>query len=120
MPLDLVTEGLVIGNTPAPFELLVQEMTDQGKQRPMKVVRLYAPGSKKILAELQGVRLVWFKGDEFVLTGTDISLGERAHVHVAQTWLCKLALPPSAAICRRLQRAFPLRGGWGAADGADK
>lgn len=90
---ELMIEGLVIGNTPVPFELLVQDVTDQGKRRPMKVARLYVPGTKAILAELLGVRLVWFKGDEFVLAGADVSLRERGPVHAAQSWLCKLAQP---------------------------
>jgi len=89
----LLSEGLVIGNTPAPFELLVQEVTDQGKRRPMKVARLYAPGTKSIVAELLCVRLVWLKGDEFVLAGADVSPSERGTVHGAQSWLCKLAQP---------------------------
>lgn len=62
-------QGLVIGNTPALFEFLVQVLTDHGQRRPMKVARVYAPGTKGIVAELLGVRLVWFKGDEFVLAG---------------------------------------------------
>lgn len=89
----LLTEWLVIGKSPAPFELLVQEVTDQGKRRPMKVARLYAPGTKTVLAELVGVRLVWFRGDEFVLAGADVSPSERGTVHGAQSWLCKLAQP---------------------------
>ena len=89
----LLTEGLVIGSVPAPLDLLVQEVTDQGKRRPVKVARLYAPGAKSILAELIGVRLVWFCGDEFVLAGADVSPGDREPVHGAQSWLCKLAQP---------------------------
>ena len=89
----LLAEGLVVGSTSAPFSLLVQEVTDQGKRRPIKVARLYAPGTKAILAELVGVRLVWLRGDEFVLAGADVSPGERGTVHGAQSWLCKLAQP---------------------------
>lgn len=89
----LLTEGLVIGSTPALLELLVQDITDQGKRRPMKVARLYAPSSKAILAELVSVRLVWFRGDEFVLVGADVSQSDRGLVHGAQSWLCKLAQP---------------------------
>lgn len=89
----LLAEGLVNGSTSAPFSLLVQEVTDQGKRRPMKVARLYAPGTKAILAELVGVRLVWLRGDEFVLVGADVSPSERGPVHAAQSWLCKLAQP---------------------------
>lgn len=92
----LLGEGLVFGSTPAPFELLVQEVTDQGKRRPMKVARLYEPGTKRPVAELIGVRIVWFKDDEFVLAGADVSPGKRGPLHAAQSWLCKLALPEHA------------------------
>ena len=89
----LLAEGMVIGSTPAPFSLRVQQVTDQGKRRPVKVARLYAPGTKAILAELVGARLVWLKGDEFVLAGADVLPGDRGPVHAAQSWLCKLAQP---------------------------
>ena len=48
-------EPVRVRGTPAPFELLVIEVTDQGKRRPSKVARLYAPGSKGIVAELAGM-----------------------------------------------------------------
>lgn len=92
----LLNEGLVFGTTSAPFELLVQEVTDQGKRRPMKVARLYEPGTRRSVAELVGVRLVWFKGDEFVLAGADVSPGDLGPVRAAQSWLCKLAPPEHA------------------------
>lgn len=89
-------EPVRVGATPAPFELLVQEVTDQGRRRPMKAARLYEPGTKRPIAELVGARLVWLKGDEFVLAGADVSPGERCQVHAAQSWLSKLAPPEHA------------------------
>ncbi|KQN77833.1 hypothetical protein ASF04_24000 [Duganella sp. Leaf61] len=86
-------EPLRVGCTPAPFELLVVEVTDQGKRRPSKVARLYAPGTKSIVAELASVQLLWLKGFEFVLHGVDIIANERGPVHAAQSWMCKLDEP---------------------------
>ena len=86
-------EPVRVGFTPAPFELLVVEVTDQGKRRPSKVARLYAPGTKNIVAELASVQLLWLKGFEFVLHGVDISANERGPVHAAQSWMCKLDEP---------------------------
>jgi hypothetical protein len=73
--------------------LLVTEVTDQGKRRPTKVARLYAPGSKAIVAELANIKLVWLKGFEFVLQGVDITAEECGPVHAAQSWMCKLDEP---------------------------
>lgn len=86
-------EPVRVGGTPAPFELLVVEVTDQGKRRPTKVARLYAPGTKIIVAELASVQLLWLKGFEFVLHGMDVITTERGPVHAAQSWMCKLDEP---------------------------
>lgn len=86
-------EPVRVGGTPAPFELLVVEVTDQGKRRPTKVARLYAPGTKIIVAELASVQLLWLKGFEFVLHGVEATAGERGPVHAAQSWMCKLDEP---------------------------
>lgn len=86
-------EPVRVGGTPAPFELLVVEVTDQGKRRPSKVARLYAPGTKSIVAELASVQLLWLKGFEFVLHGVDVIASERGPVHAAQSWMCKLDEP---------------------------
>lgn len=86
-------EPLQVVAAPGPLELLVQEVTDQGKRRLAKVARLYAPETKAIVAELLHVRMVWFKGNEFVLSGSEVIAGELRPLHAAQSWLCKLALP---------------------------
>lgn len=86
-------EPVQIGSTSAPFELLVVEVTDQGKRRPSRVARLYAPGIKSIVAELASVQLLWLKGFEFVLHGVDVTASESGPVHAAQSWMCKLDEP---------------------------
>lgn len=86
-------EPIRVGGTPAPFDLLVVDVTDQGKRRPSNVARLYAPGTKIIVAELASVQLLWLKGFEFVLHGVDVTAGERGPVHAAQSWMCKLDEP---------------------------
>lgn len=86
-------EPIRVGATPAPFELLVIEFTDQGKRRPSKVARLCAPSTKSILAKLASVELLWLKGFEFVLHGVDVTASERGPVHAAQSWMCKLDEP---------------------------
>jgi hypothetical protein len=86
-------EPLRVGGTHAPFELLVVNVTDQGKRRPSKVARLYAPGSKAIVAELASIKLVWLKGFEFVLQGVDATASERGAIQAAQSWMCKLDEP---------------------------
>ena len=48
-------EPVRVGAAPAPFELLVVDVTDQGTRRPSKVARLYALGSKAIVAELASI-----------------------------------------------------------------
>jgi hypothetical protein len=87
-------EPVRVGGTPAPFELLVVDVTDQGKRRPSKVARIYAPGSKAIIAELACIKLVWLKGFEFVLQGVDTTANERGAIQAAQSWMCKLDEPP--------------------------
>jgi hypothetical protein len=86
-------EPIWLGGTPEPFELLVVDVTDQGKRRPSKVARLYAPCTKSIIAELASVQLLWWKGFEFIMHGVEVSAGERGPVHAAQSWMCKLDEP---------------------------
>lgn len=90
---EFLLEPVRVGAAPAPFELLVVDVTDQGKRRPSKVARLHAPGSKAIVAELASIKLLWLKGFEFVLHGVDVTAGERGPVHAAQSWMCKLDEP---------------------------
>lgn len=86
-----------IGDGHAPFELLIVGVTDQGKRRPTRVVRLVPPGSRVAVAELVARKLSWCKNDKFALSGLDALTRERATVHASQTWLCQLAAPSGGA-----------------------
>ncbi|MDR7050822.1 hypothetical protein J2X54_003309 [Duganella sp. 3397] len=98
-------EPVRVGFTPAPFELLVVEVKDQGKRRPSKVGRLYAPGTKSIVAELASVQLLWLKEFEFVLYGVNVIANERGPVHATQSWMCKLD-EPLHAVSYRMRGIF--------------
>jgi hypothetical protein len=78
-----LSEPARVGGTPTPFELLVVEGTDQGKRRPLGVARLYAPGTKSIIAELTSVQLLWLQGFEFILHGIEVSADARGPIHSA-------------------------------------
>jgi hypothetical protein len=82
-----------IGELPPPFELLVMNVTDQGRRRPMKVARLVPLGSRSAVAELLDPKLVLFRGGELVLSGAESLIKERSTLTAAQTWVCKLSLP---------------------------
>ncbi|KQW96991.1 hypothetical protein ASC94_09290 [Massilia sp. Root418] len=84
------------GATPAPFELLVVEVTDQGKRRPSKVARLVPAGQRVAVVELLAPRLVWFGGWKFVLSGTEEIVSDRGTLNFAQSWVCRLAAPANA------------------------
>ena len=90
---EFLSEPVRVGGTPAPFELLVVDVTDQGKRRPSKVARLYSPGSKVVVAELTSVQLLWLKGFEFILHGVEVNADARGPIHAAQSWMCKLDEP---------------------------
>lgn len=87
-----------IGDLPPPFELLVMNVTDQGRRRPMKVARLVPLGSRGAVAELLDPKLVLFRGGELVLSGAESLIKERSTITAAQTWVCKLALPGAHAM----------------------
>jgi hypothetical protein len=84
------------GDTPAPFELLVVEVTDHGKRRPTRIARLVPPGARVAIAELIAPKLTWLKNWDFVLTGTDERASDKVVTGFGQSWLCKLAPPPHA------------------------
>lgn len=84
------------GEAAAPFELLVVEVTDQGKRRPMKVARLVPIGERRAIAELLAPKLVWLQNWEFVLSGVEHVPGVHGVRAVLQSWICKLSPPPQA------------------------
>lgn len=90
---SLLPEVEAVGEAGMPYELLVQEVTDQGQRRPTKVARLYLPGTRQHLAELRGVRLVWLKSLSLVLSGFEVIADARHPMQAAQSWLCRLVQP---------------------------
>jgi hypothetical protein len=82
--------------SPALLELLVVEVTDQGKRRPSKVARIFPVGSRVPLAQLVVPRLVWLAGWNLVLSGIEERPGEGGIAGVAQSWICRLAPPQYA------------------------
>lgn len=91
---QLLSEAVSVVDWQAPLELLVLGVTDQGRRRPTKVTRLFAEGSRVAVAELAAPRLVWFKGGNFVLSGTPVYTAQRGNLSAHQSWVCKLDLPP--------------------------
>jgi hypothetical protein len=93
----LLDKPLQLGTTPAPFELVVVEVTDQGARRPTKVARLVPVGERVAIAQLVAPRLVWGEGWDLVLSGTEESLTHDGLAGVSQSWICRLA-PPQGAV----------------------
>lgn len=92
----LLDEAKTFGTPPAPFELLVVEVTDQGKRRPSKVARLVPAGQRVAMVELLAPKLVWLGGWDFALSGTEALASDRGVLNVAQSWYCRLAAPKNA------------------------
>ncbi|MBF8179141.1 hypothetical protein [Herminiimonas contaminans] len=89
----LIEDAVPLWGTPEPRELLVLDVTDQGLRKPGKVARLYPVGVRRITAELTAPKLVWFKDWQFVLSGVEYLVGETGRKGVAQSWMCRLAVP---------------------------
>ena len=98
-PLD---DGVPIGGEWEPFDLVVVEVTDQGRRRPTKVARLMRAGTKPIVAELLLPKLVYFKNWQFVMCGVEELPHMEGQRGVAQTWLCKLDVPKGAVLRAKL------------------
>lgn len=92
----MLDEPIQFDATPELVELLVVEVTDQGKRRPTRVARIFPAGSKVAIAQLIAPRLVWLSGWDLVLSGVEERLGEGGIVGAAQSWICRLAPPPDA------------------------
>ncbi|MFL6634992.1 MAG: hypothetical protein ACJ8HJ_22020 [Massilia sp.] len=70
-------------------ELVVQDVTDQGLRRPVKVARLLQDGERR--AELYDVRIVWLNSGRMTLSGFERQRNEAGQlVDFAQSWLCVL------------------------------
>jgi hypothetical protein len=93
----LLDDPIQFGASPSLVELMVVEVTDQGKRRPTRVARIFPAGSRVALAQLLAPKLVWLNGWDLVLSGIDERLGEGGMVGAAQSWICRLAPPRYAA-----------------------
>lgn len=98
----LLGEAVFIGGEWEPFDLVVVEVTDQGQRRPTKVARLMRVGTKPIVAELLLPKLVYFKNMGFILSGIEEIQHREGRRGVAQTWQCKLVVPPGAVVRAKL------------------
>jgi hypothetical protein len=92
----LLGEAAQFQSSPELLELLVVEITDQGKRRPSRVARVFPAGSRVPLAQLVAPRLVWGNGWDLVLSGVEEGKAEGGIAGVAQSWICRLAPPPYA------------------------
>jgi hypothetical protein len=81
---------------PVPYELIVVDVTDQGKRRPSKVARLIPAGERRAIAELMAPKLVWLEGWQLALSGLEEIPDPIGRKIVAQSWVCKLSPPPFA------------------------
>ncbi|WP_070272113.1 MULTISPECIES: hypothetical protein [unclassified Duganella] len=97
----MLVQPIEFGHASAPFELLVVEVTDQGKRRPVKVARLFPVGERRAVAELLAPKLVWLRNWLFVLSGVEQMPSAHGHRAVLQSWICKLS-PPAYAIGFRI------------------
>ena len=93
----LLDEPIQFEAAPPLLEMLVIEVTDQGKRRPSRVARLFPAGSRVALAQLVAPRLVWLNGWDLVLSGVEEGPGVGGITGVAQSWICRLAAPQFAA-----------------------
>lgn len=77
-----------------PGQLVILDITDQGKHRPTKVARLQQ--GEMLRAELRDVQLVWLNDGRMTLTGYEqISNDTGQAVEYRQSWLITLDNGPA-------------------------
>lgn len=75
--------------------LVIMDITDQGRHRPIKVARLMS--ARGIECELLDVHVVWSNDDRITFTGEErVTNADGAAVCYKQSWLCWLDLGPPA------------------------
>lgn len=73
--------------------LVIMDVTDQGRHRPIKVARLMT--ARGVECELLDVHVVWSNDDRITFTGEERILNaDGAAVCYKQSWLCWLDLGP--------------------------
>jgi len=77
-----------------PGQLVILDVTDQGKNRPTKVARLQQ--GEMLRAELRDVQLVWLNDGRMTLTGYEQINNEAGQaVEYRQSWLISLDTGPA-------------------------
>ena len=72
--------------------LVIQDTTDQGLRRQVKIARLHLPGMPEVRAELLDPHILWINDGRFVLAGFErVRSEDGTTVEYAQSWLCTLA-----------------------------
>lgn len=76
-----------------PGQLVILDITDQGKHRPTKVARLHQ--GENLRAELRDVAVVWINEDRMTLTGYEQATDDAGQtVEYRQSWLISLDTGP--------------------------
>ena len=74
-------------------KLVIMDITDQGRHRPVKVARLLS--ARGIECELQDVHVVWLNDNRFTFTGDERNPGpDGKAICYKQSWLCTLDTDP--------------------------
>ena len=77
-----------------PGQLVILDVTDQGKHRPTKVARLQQ--GEMLRAELRDVQLVWLNDGRMTLTGYEQATNDTGQVvEYRQSWLVTLDNGPA-------------------------
>lgn len=77
-----------------PGQLVILDITDQGKHRPTKVARLHQ--GELLRAELRDVAVVWLNEGRMTLTGYEQATNEAGQtVEYRQSWLISLDTGPA-------------------------
>lgn len=70
-------------------KLVIMDVTDQGRHRPVKVARLLSPHG--IICELFDVHVVWASDARITFTGDErVVTADGKTVCFKQSWLCQL------------------------------
>jgi hypothetical protein len=87
-------------------QLVIMDVTDQGRHRPLKVARLVS--ERGILCELLDVHVVWSNENRITFTGDERILNEAGQlVSYKQSWLCTLLQDSQQDGCPAAQRGAP-------------
>lgn len=83
-------------------DLVIMDVTDQGRHRPVKVARLVV--DRTVQCELIDVHVVWASGNRITFTGAERVATAGKHVSYVQSWLCELDTATPEAVASALLR----------------